>query len=392
MKNTPVLLIVALFTCASCCVAQDLQKCSDYNSLYSQYTFDSMLVNDNYHHQAGYAHPLSITSNIHSYCHYTGGGGQLPGGDWACLTYGASTGSWSYAEPGHYSVDGIQHCPSIKYQAYGPGGVADDLNTYSTGATAENEIPSSLPCTGNGENITITQNNNSSSVSYQSQGPYAAIWYFSEDSPPLDCPFEASVTGTPLVIAMNGASFQSSFTDYDSGVQFGLASEDETMQMSWTKKGADVAFVVLPDAAGHVYSLKTGMFGNLTRQTPKIGEKLGGRYPNPYKSNGFEALAYLDEIRNGGNGNGQFDPGDSAWSRVRVWTNRAHDGIYDELKKPDEVRTLDALGILSIDVVNYTSTPDADGHGNKKLWKGSLVTNDKNPMEIYDVQLVIKKP
>jgi len=134
------------------------------------------------------------------------------------------------------------------------------------------------------------------------------------------------------------------------------------------------------------------MFGNLTRQTPKIGEKLGGRYPNPYKSNGFEALAYLDEIRNGGNGNGQFDPGDSAWSRVRVWTNRAHDGIYDELKKPDEVRTLDALGILSIDVVNYTSTPDVDGHGNKKLWKGSLVTNDKNPMEIYDVQLVIKKP
>jgi hypothetical protein len=164
---------------------------------------------------------------------------------------------------------------------------------------------------------------------------------------------------------------------------------DNDVSISWTKRNAQAGFLVAPDVAGHVSSLKHGMFGALTQQTPHIGEKLGG-HTTPYKSNGFEALAYLDEPENGGNGNGQFDPGDRARPLVRVWFNRAHNGDYDERRKPDEIRTLDKLGITAIDVVNYTAATEVDAHGNPKSWVSTLSTNDGNQLQIYDVHLVVK--
>ena len=54
------------------------------------------------------------------------------------------------------------------------------------------------------------------------------------------------------------------------------------------------------------------------------------------------------------------------WSSLRIWTNTAHDGVYDAVAKPGEVKTLDELGIVSFDVVNYDETPIVDGHGNKQ--------------------------
>ena len=80
----------------------------------------------------------------------------------------------------------------------------------------------------------------------------------------------------------------------------------------------------------------------------------------------------------------------AAGTRVRVWFNRAHDGDYDERRKPDEIRTLDELGITTIAVVNYMAATEVDGHGNRKLWVSTLSTNDGSQVQIYDVHLVVK--
>jgi hypothetical protein len=80
----------------------------------------------------------------------------------------------------------------------------------------------------------------------------------------------------------------------------------------------------------------------------------------------------------------------AAGTRVRVWFNRAHDGDYDERRKPDEIRTLDELGITAIAVVNYMAATEVDGHGNRKLWVSTLSTNDGSQLQIYDVHLVVK--
>ena len=203
-----------------------------------------------------------------------------------------------------------------------------------------------------------------------------------------------------VVIASGNSTFQNSFTSAANGAMFEINVErpGSEEQMGWPKADADVAFLVLPDASGHVRDLKHGMFGNVTVQPNNLGDpRLGGhgiRPPyndGPYLSNGFEALRYYDLPENGGNGNGQFDPGDRVWPLVRVWFNRAHDGYYDERRKPDEIKTLDELGILSIDVTGYVKGTAVDQYGNKQTWVSTIQTSDSGkPMQVYEVKLVVK--
>jgi hypothetical protein len=161
---------------------------------------------------------------------------------------------------------------------------------------------------------------------------------------------------------------------------FGYVNGDDLRPVTWTKKNADVGWLVLPDTSGHVTDLKHNFFSNITRQMPRRGsdERL--------MTNAFEPLACYDRPENGGNGNGLIDQGDSVWSQIRVWQNTSGDGLYDARRKPNEVFTLDQLGMVTIDIRNYTAGTLVDGHGNKQLWVGSLTSNGSKTLHIYDVQ------
>lgn len=82
------------------------------------------------------------------------------------------------------------------------------------------------------------------------------------------------------------------------GVQFDITGTGKSVQMGWTAPGVTNAFLVLPDADGLVPNRKQ-LFGNFTPPPPSS---------NP---NGFAALAVYDDPKNGGNGNGEIDPGDA---------------------------------------------------------------------------------
>lgn len=203
-------------------------------------------------------------------------------------------------------------------------------------------------------------------------------------------PYDGTTTyGTPLVIAWHGLKFEDAFTDPEHGVQFNLAGDEGGRKpwVAWTKSDVDVEFLVLPDEkTGEVTSFKFHMFGNLTPQIPHVGEKLGGDYPNPYKSNGFEALARYDLPQYGGNGDGKIDAQDAVWNKLRLWDNYTHDGIYDPEKKPGEVRRIGDAGIIAIDVTNYEASTVVDKSGNKQLWVGHLMMAGASlEAVIYDV-------
>lgn len=97
-------------------------------------------------------------------------------------------------------------------------------------------------------------------------------------------------------------------------------------------------------------------------------------------------MAKYDLPKYGGNGDGKIDAQDAVWSKLRLWNNATHDGIYDPEKKPGEVRRIEDAGIVAIDITNYEASTVVDKNGNKQLWVGHLKMVGANlEAVIYDV-------
>lgn len=117
------------------------------------------------------------------------------------------------------------------------------------------------------------------------------------------------------------------------------------------------------------------MFGNLTSQPAVPG----------VAPNGFLALGFFDTSAAGGNGDSLIDQGDAIWPSLRVWIDANHDGV----SQPNELHTLDDLGIHSIDL-HYSESKRTDEFGNSFRYKGFLnpVRPDTVNRHIFDVFLV----
>jgi hypothetical protein len=68
----------------------------------------------------------------------------------------------------------------------------------------------------------------------------------------------------------------------------------------------------------------------------------------------------FDDPKNGGNGNGLIDPGDSVYDHLLIWIDSNHNGISE----PGELHTLREAGIFRIDLT-YAASPYVDPFGNQ---------------------------
>ena len=72
------------------------------------------------------------------------------------------------------------------------------------------------------------------------------------------------------------------------------------------------------------------------------------------------------------------------WNKLRVWVDANHDGV----SQPEELHTLDEVGILSI-LLHYERSPYTDQYGNQFRYEGHLVPvrGDDVDRKIFDVTL-----
>lgn len=162
------------------------------------------------------------------------------------------------------------------------------------------------------------------------------------------------------MIALDGPF---SLTNVAKGVDFDMAANGHPIHIAWTSPGAANGFLALPGADGLIHN-GTQLFGNITPQ------------PASSDPNGFRALAVYD-----GNRDGIIDARDPVWSMLRVWVDANHDGI----SQPEELLTLDSLGITSIGLT-YKLDNRTDPNGNVFRYHGKLTGSANH--NIYDVILL----
>ncbi|MBI4963247.1 MAG: hypothetical protein HY913_08220 [Desulfomonile tiedjei] len=143
----------------------------------------------------------------------------------------------------------------------------------------------------------------------------------------------------PLILDLNGDGIKT--VTLQDGVNFDHDANGLAEQTSWVDP--DDGFLVLDRNGNGFIDDGRELFGNATILS-------NGKNA----SNGFEALAGLDS-----NKDGRIDAPDPIFSQLRVWKDEDQDGY----SYPDELHTLDELGIKSINLQS-TITQSTDEQGN----------------------------
>ena len=168
---------------------------------------------------------------------------------------------------------------------------------------------------------------------------------------------------TPIVIDTTGEGFH--LTDAAHGVWFRKTPVGVPVLMAWTDPAYHNGWLALP-RDGKVEAL-SDLFGNFTPQPPS---------PNP---NGYLALGQYDL-----NHDGVIDAEDAVYGRLRVWIDANHDGIA----QPDELHTLNSLGIQRFSLA-YRESRRVDGFGNEFRYTAGIEDMDApKDKRTYDVFLL----
>ena len=172
----------------------------------------------------------------------------------------------------------------------------------------------------------------------------------------------STCTDSPIVIDVSGKGFF--LTDAKNGVSFDIEGSGEPIQMGWTARGAENAFLALPGPDGLVHNGKQ-LFGNHTPQ------------PQSDHPNGFDALRVYDT-----NNDGVIDARDPVFKSLRLWIDENHDGI----SQPGELHTLTELGVNSISL-KYHYDPWSDPYGNSFRYRAKI-NDDTRDHWVFDVFFV----
>src|SRR5262249_53559636 len=120
------------------------------------------------------------------------------------------------------------------------------------------------------------------------------------------------------------------------GVRFDIKANGHKLKISWSVHPQTSIIIALAPVLGAIEQSGHSLFGDRTVGPDGVAAR-----------EGFAALAKWDAPLYGGNGDGVISPADKIWPRLRGWRNLARDGVMH----PEEMLTMEQLGIKKIDVV-----------------------------------------
>jgi len=156
---------------------------------------------------------------------------------------------------------------------------------------------------------------------------------------------------SPIVIHLENGE-EAEFTSPQKGVYFDLDGGGRDL-VSWTQGKSNTALLVWDRNGNGKIDDGTELFGTAT---PLLGGGLARM--------GYEALAELDSLEEGGNGNGWFEPADAHWRSLQLWIDWDHNGRSN----PGELMSLDDGGVYGIKAVGIPFSSKKDEHGNWFKW------------------------
>ncbi|HEX7155313.1 MAG TPA: hypothetical protein VF618_27855 [Thermoanaerobaculia bacterium] len=179
-----------------------------------------------------------------------------------------------------------------------------------------------------------------------------------EYTPPEECQL------SPIVINMERGGYR--LSDAADPVEFDLTAEGIPERITWTSRGAAMAFLALDRNGNEVVDDGSELFGNYTRKSDGTAA-----------DNGFDALSDLD-----GDGNGQVDADDAKWGLLLLWTDTNHNGRSE----PHEVVRLASSDITALGL-RYKATHRHDRAGNMYKFR-ALLQRGQQTDAYYDIYFV----
>lgn len=173
-----------------------------------------------------------------------------------------------------------------------------------------------------------------------------------------------SLSGSPLVLDMAGHGIKIS-RNFHRSVGFDFKATGYKNYVDWPENTKEAAFLVLPDAAGQVTSMKN-LFGDLKH------------------NNGFQNLASYDA-----NKDGRIDAADPVYAKLRLWFDENRDGVSQK----GEVRELAKNGVVFINLAYAQPgrTPAAEEKTLSGLYYNSIAKKMMNVEDHYFYEYVDSK-
>ncbi|MCJ8276259.1 MAG: hypothetical protein HRT44_04180 [Bdellovibrionales bacterium] len=147
----------------------------------------------------------------------------------------------------------------------------------------------------------------------------------------------------------------------------------QKMQISWTDNPRYM-YLALPNTHGQILGVNE-LFGDSTFGPDRR-----------YSLDGFHALSKYDGMdwrgtRRVAHADGKIDKNDQIFSRLRLWADTNFSGTAE----PDEIKTLEEMGLVSIDLKYDPNFYERDVHGNEAIFKSVAEFKDGELGIVFDL-------